>query len=150
MSTGLLIGHDEAVANHLFSFYSQPKMQYDRCLGLINSKGVLVGAVLFHNWNGSNVEISYYGENTMTPGIIRCLARFILITFDASRLTAVTSKRNKRFVRSLQNFGFKLEGVQRCYYGHQDCIRNTGVRLVMFRNRLEELAQFQTKQAQSC
>lgn len=150
MSTGLLIGHDAAVASYLFAFYSQPQMHYDRALGLIGSGGSLVGAVLFHNWNGANVEISYYGHNTMTPGILRCLARFIINEFDPARLTATTSKKNKQFMRSLQRFGFKLEGAQRCFYGKHDCVRNTGVRFVMFRDRLEQIAKLSMKKAVSC
>ena len=150
MSTGLLIGHDVAVANYIFTLYSQPALQYDRALGLVNAKGELVGGVFFHNWNGANVEISYYGKNTMTPGVLRCLARFILLTFDPSRLTATTSKRNRQFIRSLQRFGFKLEGAQRCYYGKQDCLRNTGVRFVMFRGRLEEIARSPGRRAVAC
>jgi len=142
VSTGLLFDADDVVAAYLFASYSQKPLRYDRALGLVDVKGTLKGAVLFSNYNGSNVEISYYGKDTMTAGIVRCLARFIICTFDASRLTLVTSKRNKHLSEKFQRLGFRLEGIQRCYYGHRDCTRNTGVRLVMFRQRLEELAKF--------
>lgn len=139
MSVGLLMDCDEQVANHLYTLYNQPKYKYDRALGLVKD-GTLVGTVLFTNWNGSNIEVSYYGKNTMTAGIIRALAQFGIKHFNPSRATVITSKRNKRFMKALQRLGFRLEGTQRCYYGHEDTNRNTGVRFVMFRDRINELA----------
>jgi len=138
--TGLLLDHDEAVGAYLFASHEQSPMKFDRAIGLISKEGKLAGAVLFHNWNGANVEISYYGANTMTPGVVRFLSRFVIAVFDPSRLSATVSKRNRSFIRSMQRLGFRMEGAQRCYYGKQDCIRNTGVKLVMFRSRLDELA----------
>ncbi len=139
MATGLLFDSDKAVAEWLFSSYGERRYSYDRCLGLLHD-GTLCGAVLFHNWNGANVEISYYGQNALTPGIVRCLAIFILGAFDPSRLTSMVSKRNKHFIKGLMRLGFKLEGAQHCYYGKRDCTRNTGIRLVMFRETIEQLA----------
>src|SRR5277367_6087947 len=133
MSTGLLFECDEAVAKWLFEWLQRPLYKYDRAVGIVNSSGALVGAVLYQNWNGPNVEISYYGKKTLTLGIVRCLARYTLTSFDPARLTAITSKRNRQFMKALQKLGFRLEGIQRCYYGKRDCNRNTGVRFVAFR-----------------
>lgn len=149
MSVGLLLDSDDLVAQHLFNAYQQPHYKYDRALGIIRD-GDLIGTVLLHNWNGHNVEISYYGKSTMTAGIIRFLAQFIVKTFDPARLTGVVNKRNKRYIRSLTRLGFRLEGTQRCYYGKEDCNRNTGVRLVMFRARIDELARSRAEGTQKC
>jgi len=143
---GLLFNADDAVAAWLFESYGQKPMKYDRALGLVDTEGKVVGAVLYHHYNGANVELSYYGKGTMTLGIVRCLARFTLLEFDASRLTVVTSKRNRRFIKGFQKIGFRLEGVQRCYYGKRDCVRNTGVRFAMFRDRLEALAKLESSE----
>jgi RimJ/RimL family protein N-acetyltransferase len=139
MSTGLLFDCDEEVANWMFVKYKWPAYKYDKALGLVDSNGVLVGAVFYHSWNGSNVEIAYYGEGTMTLGVYRSLARYAILQFDASRLSAVTSKKNKQLIKGLMKTGFKFEGVSRCYYGKKDTNRNTGVRLVMFRDVLERV-----------
>lgn len=143
MSTGLLFDCDQQVADFVFSLSQRKFTNFDRCLGLVTSSGGICGGVFFHNWNGFNVELSYYGESTLTPGIIRTLARYIICTFDPSRVTVVTPKRNKQLLRSLQKLGFVLEGAQRCYYGQRDCMRNTGVRLVLFRDLLTRLAKFE-------
>jgi|SRR5882672_8175025 len=142
MSTGLLFDCDETVAQYLFVSYGWKPFKYDRAVGLI-SGDKLQGAVLFHCYNGSNVELSYYGQATMTAGVVRTIARFIIYTFAPSRLTVLTSKRNKHLIRSFQRLGFKLEGTQQRYYGARDCNRNTAARLVMFRERINVIARLQ-------
>jgi RimJ/RimL family protein N-acetyltransferase len=137
--TGLLFDCDEAVAQFLFRSYNQPHFKYDRAIGLLID-GKLQGAVIFHYFNGSNVELSYYGKSTLTAGVVRTLARFAITTFNPSRATIVTSRRNKRYIKSFQRLGFRLEGTQHCYYGARDCNRNTGVRFVMFRDRINVIA----------
>lgn len=145
MTTGILVGSDDYVAAKLFAYYKQKAFKYDACFGLMDdTTKELKGAMLLHNYNGNNIELSYYGERTMTPGVIRWLAKTIIYTFNASRLTVMVSKKRRRFIASLQKFGFKLEGVQRCHYGKRDCPRNTGVRLVLFRDRLDKLARINT------
>jgi hypothetical protein len=77
----------------------------------------------------------------MTPGIIRCLALFLLQEFDPARLTAMVPKRGKHWTRALLKLGFRVEGTARCYYGKRDCNRHTAVRLVAFRPAIERVAQ---------
>jgi RimJ/RimL family protein N-acetyltransferase len=145
LSVGLLFGSDEEVATRIFAQYGQ-RHKIDNALGIISNKE-MTGAVLFHNWNGHNIEVSYYGRGTLTAGILRMIARYIIYTFDPTRVTVVTAKRNKRLVRSLQRLGFKLEGSQHCYYGKNDCARNTAIRFVMFRERVDQIALLSKKKA---
>jgi len=141
MPTGLLFECDEYVGRWLYeSYLKKPVYKFDRAIGLVDEKGMLIGAIIYHNWNGPNVELSYYGESTMTVGIVRAIARFTLQAFDPARLTVITSKRRKHFMRGLQKLGFRLEGIQRCFYGKVDCNRNTGVRFVAFREEIERVA----------
>lgn len=147
MPSGLLFGHDETVASWLFNSYGRAPLKYDKALGILSGEGVIIGAILFHGYNGANVELSYFGKGTMTLGIVRCLARFIIHEFDASRLTAVTSKKRRRLIKSFQKLGWRVEGTQRCYYGKLDNSRNTGVRFVMFREQIEKLAKLDIVQA---
>lgn len=143
MSIGLLFECDDAVANWQANLVGGLPCKYNKVVGLIDSSGALVGAVSFYNWNGANIELGYHGENTLRPGIVRCLARYAIATFDPARATVVTSKRNRRLIRSLQKIGWRLEGVSRCYYGKRDCNKNAGVRLVLFRDALDKLAGIQ-------
>jgi RimJ/RimL family protein N-acetyltransferase len=148
MSTGLLYGSDDFVAKWLFDSMGYPHYKYDRALGIIDgSSGNLVGAVLFQHWNGMNVEVSYYGKNTMTLGTVRSIARFVLTEFDPARLSATTSKRNRSLMRSLQKIGFRIEGTSRCFYGKKDINRNVGVRFVAFREAIEAMAKINQEAA---
>lgn len=141
MPKGLLIGEDAIVASWAFATYKMRPTPVNCAFGIVGDNGI-IGAILFQNFNGTNVELSYYGMWTVSLGIVRVMARMVISEFDAARLTVVTAKKNRHLIRSLQKFGFRLEGVQRRYYGHADCARNTGVRLVLFREEIERLAGF--------
>ena len=142
MTVGLLFDADETVTKWWCDSSGWGKMpfKYDTCLGIVDEMFAPRGAIFLHGWNGNDLQLSYYGERTLTPGIARTLAQFIIRQFDPARLTVIVNKRNKRLIRSCGHFGFKLEGAQRCYYGKQDCNRNTGVRLVMFREQMDRVA----------
>lgn len=139
MSTGLLMDCDDLVAKYLFHLYGWKPFKYDNAIGLLVN-GTLQGAIIFHCYNGSNIELSYYGKGTVTVGVARTLARFAIASYDPSRVTIITSKRNKRYIKGFKKLGFQLEGTQHCFYGHKDCNRNTGVRLVMYRERINAIA----------
>jgi len=144
MSVGLLLHSDELVAEYLFRNHVSLRMKYDQAVGILHD-GKLSGGVLFQCWNGFNVELSYYGRGTLTAGIVKCLARILVSTFNVSRVTLTVNRRNARLMKALRRFGFALEGTQRCFYGHSDTRRNTGVRFVMFRERLDQLAQLEQR-----
>jgi RimJ/RimL family protein N-acetyltransferase len=140
MSYGLLVDNDQRIADWTYKTFNIFPQPVNKALGIVDSTGCLKGGCLFQNFNGVNLELSYYGPSTLTPGIIRVIARVAIGHFNAARLTVVTSRRNKRLIRSLIKIGFKLEGIQRCFYGHEDNKKNTGVRLVAFRNELSRVA----------
>ncbi len=153
MSIGLLFEYDDKIAKWAFETWKMPSMSYDKAIGLVDNKnGKLVGAVVFQCWNGFNVELSYYGlGHTLSAGIARCLARYVLFTFNVSRVTVSTRRKNRTLMRSLQRIGFKLEGAQHRFYGYRDCNRNTAIRFVMFRERIEQLAALPMRKGQkSC
>jgi RimJ/RimL family protein N-acetyltransferase len=146
---GLLLGDDARVAAWAFRTYQFRPTPYNGAVGVVDETGRLIGAGLYQNFNGANVEGSYYGRGTLTPGIVRGLIKGAL-AFDPSRLTVVTAKKNRRLIRALQRIGFRLEGAQRRYYGQRDCARNTGVRLVMFREDMDRIAGVEIKAAVAC
>lgn len=137
---GLLLGEDLLVAqwaNQKFNLFPIP---FFRAVGVFDSdKKELVGAAIFQNYTGMNIDLSYYGESTLTLGIVKSLAR-IALSFGVGRGTLITPKKNRRLIKSLLKLGFRLEGTQRRFYGHVDNARNTGVRLVIFKEGLEQLA----------
>lgn len=143
---GLLLCSDDAVAAWAWRTYRLHPMHTNRAIGVIEEDGTLVGAAIFQNWNGTNADLSYYGEDTLTNGIVHCIARIAYGDMHLTRLTAMTSKKNKKLIGWLMRLGFKVEGVQKRFYGAEDTGKNAAIRLVMFRDDLERLAGFQKEQ----
>lgn len=138
---GLLIGADAQVATWAFQTYRLIPTHYNQAIGVINpEEGILKAAIIFQAFNGSDLTLSYYGEQTLTPGIIRSIALAVVNTFNANRLSVVTPKTNRRLIRALMRLGFIQEGAARRYYGPLDTAQCTGIRLVMYRERLEQIA----------
>lgn len=139
---GILIGDDLRVYQWVVDVYKIYAKPFNKTVGIVDDKGNLLGAAIFHNFNGFSLELSYYGKRTLSVGIVRALSRIAVGCFNASRVTVVTSKKNKALMRGLLKIGFRLEGAQRCYYGHDDNARNTAVRFVLFRDRLSYLSMY--------
>lgn len=139
MACALILYNDAKIAEWVYATFKLFPMPVNRAIGLTKD-GNLVGAILLQNYNGSNIELSYYGPGTLSAGIVRVVSRIGILEFNLSRVTVVTSKKNKKLMRSLQRFGFSLEGAQKCFYGPDDTARNTGIRFVLFRDRIEKLA----------
>lgn len=136
---GLLVGEDILVAEWAFTKHRMHKMLVDRAIGIVED-GKLIGAALFQNYNGNNVDFSYYGRNTLSVGLYRAIARVAVVEFNAARMTIMTSKKNVRLREFLHAVGFKMEGTMRCFYGPQDVPRNMAVRFVVFREKMEQVA----------
>jgi RimJ/RimL family protein N-acetyltransferase len=90
-------------------------------LGIANEDG-LVGACLFHAHNGPDVELSYYGPNTLTLSIVKRIAKIAVEYLGVSRITARTSRSNKMMTRGIKKIGFEYEGIRKCGYGNQDAV----------------------------
>lgn len=144
---GLIVDQDQYVANWAYTTYRLYPLPVNKALGIIDSKGLLVGACLFQGFNGVNADLSYYGTNTVTPGIVRYIAYVAATYFNVARVTVVTSQKNRRLIKALLRIGFKLEGIQRRFYGHHDNRKNTGVRLVIFREVIDRIARLDKKDA---
>lgn len=139
MRRGLLIDADQYVATWAFQAYNKVPYHVDRAIGIVE-EGQLVGAALFSAYNTMNANFSYYGKNTLTPGIVRGLARIALYELRLSRCTVIVPKRPSYLLKKLGRFGFRYEGVQKRFYGPTDGARHTGCRFVAFREDLEKLA----------
>jgi len=116
-----LLGHDVEVATWAFNTFNFHPTQFCMAVGILEN-GTLVAACLFHAHNGPDVELSYYGPNTLTLGIVQGIARIAVEKLGVSRITARTSRSNKMMTRGIRKVGFEFEGVRKCGYGDQDAI----------------------------
>lgn len=134
----ILDGADDVVSRWVWQTYAIRPITLDRAIGILNDQDQLVGALLLSNYNGFNIEGGYYGKDTVTFNLCRWIAQYCL-NLGVSRVTILTSKKNKHIINFLTAIHARLEGVSRCYYGAEDRPRNTAVRFVMFRADLARL-----------
>ncbi len=139
MPKGLLLDCDEHVAAWAFKTHNKIPLKIDRAIGVID-KNQIVGAILFSSYNTVNAELSYYGKNTISVGIIRAIAKIALYELRLARCTVIVPKRPSFLLKKVTKFGFRYEGVQRRYYGPTDSPRHTGCRFVVFKEDMEKLA----------
>jgi RimJ/RimL family protein N-acetyltransferase len=135
LAHGLLFGHDPAVGHWAFNEFKIKAMPFDAAIGIIR-KHKLIGAAIFQNFSGHNVELSYYGPETFSAGIARSLARYTIERFNIDRLTMRTNRKNTSILKMFSQFGFKFEGVQRRYYGPY----GDAAVFVLFREDIERIA----------
>lgn len=138
--TDFLTGCDDMVSQWAWRTFGFRPMPIDRAVGLVDA-GQIIGAVIWQNFNGHNVDVSYYGPGTVTPGVARAVARFTLREFDPARVTVMTAKANKRIARFFTRIGAKFEGVMRDYYGRDGSGQSSAVRFVLTRDAVERIAQ---------
>ena len=117
----LLLNYDDQVAQWAFNTFNYAPTKYDMAIGIVENDRI-VGAALYHAWNGPDVEISYYGPQTMTLGIIKALARVAVNHLGVSRITARTAKSNKAITRGIKGLGFEYEGIRHNAYGGADAV----------------------------
>lgn len=113
----LMYGHDKTVADWVSKKWGKSIPPWYFAIGILNSEGLLKGGITFHNYNGSNIELCYYGPNTLTPSIWKGVADFCINKLKVNRLTVSVPRRNKSMTKNLPRLGFKVEGVLRHYYG---------------------------------
>jgi RimJ/RimL family protein N-acetyltransferase len=132
---GILLDQDHMVAHWTWQTWQLTPMPVNWAMGLVRD-GYLVGSALFQWYNGNNIELNYYGPGTATVGVAKVLARVALKRFNVQRVTLRTENTNLAIIRGMMKFGFRLEGMERRFYGRD----RHAVRLVMFREEIEKIA----------
>jgi len=118
----LILGRDVEIAAWAFKTFGFHPTQYCMAVGIATPEDGLVAACLFHAHNGPDVELSYYGPNTLTLDLVKKIAKVAVEVLGVSRITARTSRSNKTMTRGIKKIGFEYEGIRKCGYGSQDAV----------------------------
>ncbi len=113
----LMLGHDYEVARWATDKYAAGLAPYIQAMGIVDGEGNIRGAATLHDFNGSNVELCYWGPWTVTRGIARQIAMVCFYGLKACRVSCRTPRGNKIVARHLPKLGFRYEGLARHYYG---------------------------------
>lgn len=134
ISHGLLFGHDAPVTQWTWNAFGLTPMPTNAAIGIVRHNQI-VGSILFQEYSGYNVEMSYYGPMTPTAGISRAVARYAVERFNVDRMTSRTNRKNTAVMKMLTGIGFKYEGIQRRFYGPF----GDAAMFVLFREDLERI-----------
>jgi len=118
----LILGRDVEIASWAFKTFGFHPTQYCMAVGIATPEEGLVAACMFHAHNGPDVELSYYGPNTLTLDLVKKIAKVAVEVLGVSRITARTSRSNKTMTRGIKKIGFEYEGIRKCGYGSQDAV----------------------------
>lgn len=116
--TRLILGRDEELARWAEIVYPPcaPIANGTACIGFASGDGSKVlGVAFFNNYqhNHGDIELSVVAATPQwaTPGNIRAILHYAFVQLGVQRMTASTSKSNKRARKLIEFFGAKLEGV---------------------------------------
>lgn len=84
---------------------------------MFNARGFPVGAFLFNNWSGPNVELTIACDVPLGMKAVRFIARAAFVELAASRITVHTSPDNARSLAAIKSVGFQYEGFCSDFYG---------------------------------
>lgn len=133
MTTGLLIGQDDSVAAWAWEAFDLTPMHINQAFGVIED-GELIGAAIFHNLNGMNVELSLYSHGSFTPGIIKFLSRVALNELRVERVTFHVPEQDRKLRRTLEKYGAILECIMIRFYGRDN--HSAAAQYVLFAENL--------------
>lgn len=113
----LVFGEDQAIAAWAKDKYAAGLAPFVAAIGVVGHGQQIVGAATFHDFNGSNVELCYWGPRTLSRYVAGGLALFCFAGLRVNRVTCRTPRSNKIVARHLSKLGFRYEGILRRYYG---------------------------------
>jgi RimJ/RimL family protein N-acetyltransferase len=93
-------------------------------LGVVRG-GVLLGGVVFHNYQGFCVEVSWAFDSPRwaSRDALRTLFSYPFGQLNCVRLTSLAPRSNKKSRKAVVQLGFKLEGVHpKAFDGVQDAM----------------------------
>ena len=92
------------------------QIEYGRpvCMLAAVREDAVVGAVVYGNLSGADVELHMTGEvGWLTKGNLRTIFEYPFKELGCRRVTAWIARKNKRSRDLAERLGFKLEGVRR-------------------------------------
>jgi RimJ/RimL family protein N-acetyltransferase len=117
----LATGNDQVVINWTMERFGVYCTKVDMAIAIIEDSEI-VGSCFFQAHNGPDIELSYYGPNTLSLPLVKQIAKITTDHFGVSRITVRTMKSNKKLTRGIHKLGFVFEGIRHQGYGNTDAV----------------------------
>jgi hypothetical protein len=85
-------------------------------IGVTNSRGKLIGAAIFNDYQQKNVAVSVVGKGAFRKDVLRELARFIFIDLACERVSITVRKDNELVLDLAIRAGWRVEGRKRKFF----------------------------------
>jgi len=112
--TTLIFGRDEELATWAEKSGLGPWQRPLTTIGVTDKDDKIMAVAIYNNYrHPSDIEISFVAATPRwaTQGNVRAMMHYPFVQLGVKRLSAITSKQNKRCRKLLTGLGFKQEGV---------------------------------------
>jgi len=117
----LASGNDQLIIDWTYHNFGVLCTKVDIALDVIENDQI-VGACFFQAHNGPDVELSYFGPNTLSLDLVKQIAKIAVDHLGVSRITIRTAKSNKSLTKNAHKLGFVYEGIRHHAYGNEDAV----------------------------
>ena len=112
--TALVLGHDEELAIWAEQSGVGPFQRPLTAIGVSDKDNKIMAVAIYNNYrHDADIEISFVAATPRwaTQGNIRAILSYPFVQLGVKRLSAITTKKNKRCRKLLTGLGFRQEGV---------------------------------------
>ena len=111
----ILIGKDKYVIDWVASQLQEP-VNGGIGVGVVENN-LLVGGMVFHDYNGSNIEMTCFGPGCLNRRILSWLFNYVFMELGCNRLSVKTKRSNKRVLKLANRLGFTYEATLKQFFG---------------------------------
>jgi len=86
-------------------------------IGIVDASGALVGAAIFNDYTGPNVELTLVAPRALSRAVLRGLAQYAFDWLHAVRVSVHVRAGDRRTIELAIKAGFRTEGVRRRFFG---------------------------------
>lgn len=88
-------------------------------IGFLDKDNNIQGAAILEGYNGANVNLHIYGPRCVTKYNLKVVLNYVFNVLKCNRLTSITRRSNKKWLRVLPRLRFEYETTLIGYFGSQ-------------------------------
>jgi RimJ/RimL family protein N-acetyltransferase len=115
----LLTGYDDVVEKFVASRIPGCERGFGECktIGVVDKEGVLIGGVVYHNWNPESAVIEMSGASDskrwLTKPNLHGIFAYPFDQLECQMVVMRCSEHNKMLLNILDRYGFDIERIER-------------------------------------
>lgn len=91
-------------------------------LGVLNRAGLLVGAVIYNDFDARNIELTAVGPFAFRKDVAREIFAVAFIENDCRRISLTVPEKHIETIDKALRWGWKPEGIKRDYYDDDNAV----------------------------